>query len=44
MARIPLRRRETPADVAKIVAYLLSDESDYMTGQNISYDGGARMP
>lgn len=44
VARIPLRRRETPADVAKIVAYLLSDESDYMTGQNISYDGGARMP
>ena len=42
--RIPLGRLETPEDVAKIVAYLLSDESDYMTGQNISYDGGMMMP
>lgn len=42
--RIPLGRLETPEDVAKIVAYMLSDESDYMTGQNISYDGGMMMP
>ena len=44
VSRIPLGRMETPEDVAKIVAYLLSDESDYMTGQNISYDGGMVMP
>ena len=43
-AKLPLRRLERPEDVAKIVAYLLSDESDYMTGQNISYDGGLVMP
>ena len=42
--RIPLRRLQQPDDVAKICAYLLSDESDYMTGQNISYDGGLVMP
>lgn len=42
--RIPLRRLEQPEDVAKIVAYLLSDDADYMTGQNISYDGGMAMP
>ena len=29
--------------MAKIVTYLLSDESDYMTGQNLSYDGGLVM-
>ncbi len=44
VARIPLGRVETPQDVAKVVAYLLSDDSDYMTGQNISYDGGMVMP
>ncbi|MBM4437128.1 MAG: SDR family oxidoreductase [Actinobacteria bacterium] len=42
--RIPLGRAETPEDVAKICAYVLSDEADYMTGQNISYDGGMAMP
>ena len=41
---IPLRRLERPEDVANIVAYLLSDDADYMTGQNISYDGGMVMP
>lgn len=44
ISRIPLGRVETPEDVAGFVAYLLSDASDYMTGQNISYDGGFVMP
>ena len=44
ITRIPLGRVETPEDVAGFVAYLLSDASDYMTGQNISYDGGMVMP
>ena len=44
ITRIPLGRVETPEDVAGFVAYLLSDDSDYMTGQNISYDGGMVMP
>ena len=44
ISRIPLGRVETPEDVAGFVAYLLSDSSDYMTGQNISYDGGFVMP
>ena len=42
--RIPLGRIETPEDVAGFVTYLLSDETSYMTGQNISYDGGFVMP
>jgi len=44
ITRIPLGRVETPEDVAGFAAYLLSDDSDYMTGQNISYDGGMVMP
>ena len=44
ITRIPLGRVETPEDVAGFVAYLLSDACDYMTGQNISYDGGMVMP
>ena len=42
--RIPLGRASTPDDIANLVAYLLCDESDYMTGQNVSYDGGFVMP
>ncbi len=44
VTRIPLGRVETPEDVAGFAAYLLSDACDYMTGQNISYDGGMVMP
>ena len=44
ITRIPLGRVETPEDVAGFAAYLLSDACDYMTGQNISYDGGMVMP
>lgn len=44
IALIPLGRIGTPEDVAKFISYLLSDDADYMTGQNISYDGGLVMP
>lgn len=37
----PLRRAGTPADVGTVVAFLLSDDSGYMTGQALSVDGGA---
>jgi NAD(P)-dependent dehydrogenase (short-subunit alcohol dehydrogenase family) len=37
---IPLGRSATPADVAKMVAFLASDDSGYVTGQNILLDGG----
>jgi NAD(P)-dependent dehydrogenase (short-subunit alcohol dehydrogenase family) len=37
---IPLRRPETPEDVANAVAFLASSDSDYMTGQAINVDGG----
>jgi NAD(P)-dependent dehydrogenase (short-subunit alcohol dehydrogenase family) len=36
----PLRRRGTPADVAKAVRFLLSDDSDWITGASLVVDGG----
>jgi len=40
---IPLGRLETPDDVANLVAFLASSQSDYMTGQAINVDGGIVM-
>lgn len=40
---IPLGRFGTPEDVAKVVAFLSSDLSDYITGQVIHIDGGLVM-
>ncbi|MFT0891229.1 acetoin reductase [Pseudochelatococcus sp. G4_1912] len=37
---IALGRAQTPADVAALVAFLASDDSDYITGQAILTDGG----
>ena len=37
---VPLRRAGTPADVANLVAFLASDQSDYMTGQAVNVTGG----
>jgi NAD(P)-dependent dehydrogenase (short-subunit alcohol dehydrogenase family) len=40
LERIPHKRYGTPEDVAKVVAFLASSESDYMTGQAINVSGG----
>ncbi|NHB58414.1 acetoin reductase [Acinetobacter sp. 194] len=37
---IALGRAQTPEDVAALVAFLASDDSDYITGQSIMTDGG----
>ncbi|MGN9910253.1 SDR family NAD(P)-dependent oxidoreductase [Phytohabitans sp. LJ34] len=39
----PLRRAGTGDDVASVVAFLLSDEAAYMTGEVVSVDGGANI-
>lgn len=36
----PLQRKAQPVEIAKVVAFLLSDESSYITGQIQSVDGG----
>ena len=40
---IPMRRFGTVQDVAKCIAFLASDEANYITGQTISVDGGLFM-
>jgi 3-oxoacyl-[acyl-carrier protein] reductase len=37
---IPLKRMGSPSDVAKLAAFLASDESGYITGEVIKIDGG----
>jgi NAD(P)-dependent dehydrogenase (short-subunit alcohol dehydrogenase family) len=39
----PLRRAGTGDDVAGVVAFLLSDDAAYMTGEVVSVDGGASI-
>jgi NAD(P)-dependent dehydrogenase (short-subunit alcohol dehydrogenase family) len=42
-SRIPLGRIGQPQDIAAGVAFLLSDDAAYMTGQSIAVNGGAIM-
>lgn len=40
---IPMKRLAAPEDVANVVLFLSTDDSDYMTGQAINVTGGAIM-
>jgi 3-oxoacyl-[acyl-carrier protein] reductase len=39
-SKIVLKRFGKPSDVANLVAFLASDEADYITGQTVNVDGG----
>jgi 3-oxoacyl-[acyl-carrier protein] reductase len=43
LAMIPLSRLGNPEDVANVVRFLASDDSNYMTGQTLHVDGGMVM-
>ncbi|WP_110112865.1 3-oxoacyl-[acyl-carrier-protein] reductase [Bacillus sp. CGMCC 1.16541] len=43
LKQIPLARFGDPSDIAKVVAFLASDDSRYVTGQTIHVDGGMVM-
>ena len=43
VVQTPLGRLATSSDVAKVVAFLISDEADYITGENIVVAGGSSM-
>jgi NAD(P)-dependent dehydrogenase (short-subunit alcohol dehydrogenase family) len=40
---IPMKRPGQPAEIASVVAFLLSDAARYITGQTINVDGGLVM-
>lgn len=39
-ASVPMNRRGTTEEIAKVVAFFLSDLSSYVTGQTLAVDGG----
>lgn len=40
---IPLNRIAEPSEIASVVSFLLSDDSSYITGENINVNGGLYM-
>ena len=43
VADTPLGRLEQPADVARAVAFLVSDDAAFVTGESLAVNGGAFM-
>lgn len=40
VSKVPMSRYGTPEEVAKLIAFLISEESSYITGSVMSIDGG----
>jgi acetoacetyl-CoA reductase len=43
LPEIPVRRLGTPEEVAGLIIYLCSNEAAFITGANISINGGQHM-
>jgi 3-oxoacyl-[acyl-carrier protein] reductase len=43
LMNVPLKRLGKPEDVARVVAFLCSEDANYITGQVIAIDGGMTM-
>lgn len=43
LSRTPLNRLGKTEDIAKLVAFLLSDDSSFITGETIVVDGGITL-
>jgi acetoacetyl-CoA reductase len=41
---IPVRRLGLPEEIAGLIIYLCSDEAAFITGANVSINGGQHMP
>jgi 3alpha(or 20beta)-hydroxysteroid dehydrogenase len=41
--QVPMKRMGTSEEVARLVLFLLSDESGYITGAEVAIDGGATL-
>ena len=40
---VPMKRMGSAEEVARLVLYLLSDESSYVTGAEMTIDGGVSL-
>lgn len=40
---VPMKRHGTPEEMARVVVFLASDDSSYITGENITSDGGSMV-
>jgi 3alpha(or 20beta)-hydroxysteroid dehydrogenase len=43
IAQVPMKRLGTKEEIAKLVIFLLSDDSSYMTGSEVAIDGGCAL-
>jgi 3-oxoacyl-[acyl-carrier protein] reductase len=42
-AAYPLKRLGVPSDIGSVVAFLLSEDAAWMTGQTLTIDGGVLL-